>query len=275
MDSDNLVGFIGVGKIGRPMVERLAGQEWPVLAYARRSEVRQELQLNGIRSTNSITQLAESCDRIIVCLYDDTQLSELTLGDSGLVDSVKPGTVVASHTTGSPATLGRIAAAASARDVFVVEAPFSGSADVVRGGELTVFLSGDASAIERIEQPLRSYCRHVIKAGEPGAALKVKLVNNALFAAHSHLATDAVRISDELGIERSVLFEALAVSSGGSTAMKYLSETRGVDDFVAQIGSYLRKDLAICESLARELSVELGAIGSTSHGGPLSLRPEP
>ena len=109
------VGIIGVGEMGRPLLDRLVKRGHPIAALVRRPELRGELAATGVEIADSVEALARGCDFVIVFLFEDRQVREIALA-GGLVDAMEPGAILVIHTTGSPRTAEMIAARAPARD---------------------------------------------------------------------------------------------------------------------------------------------------------------
>ncbi|WP_460062930.1 NAD(P)-dependent oxidoreductase [Streptomyces sp. YKOK-I1] len=259
------VGFIGAGQIGAPMVERLLAAGHPVRLYARRAQVRERLPAAHLVADP--VEVADS-DVVVSCLYDDAQMLDVL---PGVVAAMDAGTVLVSHTTGRPGTLDRLAAHAPGGVAAVVDAAFSGTADAVRAGRLVVYLGGEPEHVAVARRVVGAYAAPVITTGGRGSALRVKLLNNLLFAAISQLTLGAVEAGRALGIEESALLDVLAVSSGGSTAGRYITARGGADSFTATVTPYLRKDVQACEDIAAEAGADLSMLPAVARGGPIRL----
>ncbi|HLG68225.1 MAG TPA: NAD(P)-dependent oxidoreductase [Acidimicrobiales bacterium] len=259
------VGFVGAGQMGEPMVRRLLGAGFPVTVFARRPEVKARLAAAGAALAGTVGGAAAGADVLVLCLFDGAQLLEVALGDEGAVRSLGADAVVVNHTTLSPSALRALVnAAGSAR---VVDAPVSGSATDIDEGRLRVLVGAEPAAFARAEPALRTYGDPLLPTGEVGSATLVKLVNNALFAAHAQVASDALRLADDLGIDRALLLGALAVCSGGSNVLHYRQAQP--DDDGSRAVPYIRKDVAACREAARELGVTLGYLEEVIASGPL------
>ncbi len=258
------IGFIGAGRIGEPMVERLLAAGHRVRPYARRPEVRDRLAAAGAEPVAEVRDIAEA-DVVINCLFSDEQITAML---PAVVGAMGSGTVLVSHTTGTPATLRSFAQDCVAA---IVDAPFSGTADSVRAGELVVFLGGDPAHVSLARDVVRCYAGSIIETGALGSALHVKLINNLLFAAIAQLTLGATEAVAAQGITESTMLEALALSSGGSTAGRYISARGGAKSFAAAVEPFLRKDVdAVREALA-DSAADLSALLSAAYAGPMSL----
>ncbi|MEE4023392.1 NAD(P)-dependent oxidoreductase [Gordonia sp. PKS22-38] len=266
------IGFIGPGKIGEPMIERLLAAGHPTSVYARRPEVRERLAELGAQTPLTIEAVADT-DFVIACVFDDTQLLAVA---PEIIDRMPEGSVFVSHTTGSPSTLRRLERAGQRRSVSVVEAPFSGTPAIIRRGELTVLLAGDATSVDRAADVIAAYASRIHRTGTLGTALSAKLINNALFAACTQLTLSALRSAEKLGIGEATLLDVLADASGGTTAARYIA-TSGEDSdaYAERITHYLAKDLAAARSAAEDLGVDIDNLLAATRLGPMHLCTEP
>ncbi|WP_078852222.1 NAD(P)-dependent oxidoreductase [Streptomyces sp. NRRL B-3229] len=258
------VGFVGAGRIGEPMVERLLTAGHHVRLYARRADIGARLSAAGAELVDTVAGIAAS-DVVVSCLYSDAQIIDVL---PEAVAAMDPRTVLVSHTTGTPETLTRL----DPRHAAVVDAPFSGTPETVRAGCLVVYAGGEPEHVATARRVMAAYADPVIATGPPGSALHVKLLNNLLFAAVSQVTLAGLEAGRKLGIEESALLEALAVGSGGSTAGRHIAARGGSEAFAAAVTPYLRKDLSACTSLA---GVDWSALLATAHNGPLRLTEQP
>jgi 3-hydroxyisobutyrate dehydrogenase-like beta-hydroxyacid dehydrogenase len=260
------IGFVGAGRMGLAMVERLAAAGHDLVVYVRRPETRAALEQLGVRHTNALGEAAAGADVLLACVFNDEQLAEIA---EPLAGALPAGAVLASHVTGRESTLRSIA------DRFpgieVVDAPVSGGPAEIQAGRLTVLLGGAPPARARAAAVIRAYADPVIETGELGTAMVVKLVNNLLFAANAQLAAEAVRLGEALGLAEEPLLGALNQMSGGSQALRRAAEGGSMATFGPRIAPYLRKDVAICLEQATERGVDPGLLIEVARRGPLAV----
>jgi len=264
------VGFIGAGQIGLPMIEMLVRAGADVSAYARRSEARDGIVAVGARAVGTLDGLGDENEVVLSCLFSDAQFGEV---QSGLFEILRPGAVFASHTTGSPNTPRRFAEsfAEAGKDVGVVDAPFSGTPELIRRSSLTVMLGGAKADVDRVEPVVRAYANPVFRTGELGSALLLKLVNNAVFAANVQIALEVANVARAVGVPLESVYEVLGASSGATRALAYMADFPSPEAFGEQVIHYLVKDVAIYEEVAGELGLDLGLISRTAKGGSIDL----
>jgi 3-hydroxyisobutyrate dehydrogenase-like beta-hydroxyacid dehydrogenase len=249
------IGFVGAGHIGEPMVARLLAAGHRVRLYARRPEVRE--RLSGAEFVGQVRDIG-TADVVVSCLYSDAQMLEVL---PEVVAAMGRHTVLVSHTTGSPETLDCLG------DAAIVDAAFSGTAEAVRAGRLTVYLGGEPSHVDIARKVVGAYADPVITTGARGSALRVKLLNNLLFAAISQVTLRGLAAGRAMGIDEDALLAALDVSSGGSNASRYIAARGGTEPYIAAVAPFLRKDLTAASDLDADLSELLAAAAE----GPMNL----
>jgi len=270
MDRRATIGFIGAGQLGEPTAERILEAGWDLRLYARRDDVRARLGERGATIVKS-PLAAATTDIVVLFLFSDDQLLDVTLGDNGIIAAMRPGSTLVIHTTASLAALTALVKAGADAGIDVLDAPVSGTATDIRAGQLTVLVGGDAAATARCTELFASYADTVLPVGASGAAMKAKLINNILFAANVQLVGAAARLAEQLGLDPIPTLRALTACSSGSKAMGYLVAAGDVDRFATGISHFLRKDVAACQETADELSVDLGLLADIAIRGPLDI----
>lgn len=250
------------------MAERLVAQGARLSVYARRPEVRDDLRAKGARTVDSIAGLGSDNELVISCLYSDAQLDLL---GPRLAEVLAPGSTFASHTTGSPATLRTFAQRWATRGVEVVDAPFSGTPDHIRAGTLTVLLGGADRAVTQVERAVRSYAGTVVRTGELGSALVLKLLNNLVFAANVQVAIEVARLVEQAGVSLEAALTVLKHSSGATAALNYLSIYPSAAAYADEVRPFLVKDVAVVEQVGAELGLDLGFLATVVRGGSIDL----
>ncbi|MUL83374.1 MULTISPECIES: NAD(P)-dependent oxidoreductase [unclassified Mycolicibacterium] len=253
------IGFIGAGRMGAPMVRRLAEAGHQVQALGRDNEKRSAVAELGAQPVDSAIAAVRDADVTIICLFTDEQVRELCL-DKGLIDELPAGSALVLHTTGSPHTAEALAERGATRGVAVIDAPVSGGPHDIAAGTVTVFAGGDEDAVTRAREVLAAYADPVLHVGPVGAGQRVKLVNNALFAAQIGAVAESVRLGDRLGIDEATLLTALTHGSAASRALGAIAATGSADAFIARVGEFIGKDVAVVRRTASELYSDLGQL---------------
>jgi len=258
--SGPVVGIVGLGEMGMPMLRRLRAADVPVRVFARRPEVVERAAELGGDPVSSLGELGAASDIVIVCVYSDDQVREVALGHDGVIAHMRSGSVLVNHTTGRPSTGQALAAAAAERAVSVLDCALSGGPPAIEQGTLTLLVGGDAATLERATPVLATYSEPILRVGEVGDGQKVKLLNNALFGAHVALAAQIERAAIGLDMDPTLVLPALHECSGDSYALTAAIGTGSAATLVEVAGRFIRKDVAVCVEVADELGAELGSV---------------
>jgi 2-hydroxy-3-oxopropionate reductase len=245
--------------MGRPLVARLVQAGHDVRVLGRSAEKRAAVAQLGAKPVADTVEVSAQADVVVVCVFTDEQVQQVCL-DSNLLTTMASGSAVVVHTTGSPRTIEDIAAHAASLNVDVVDAPVSGGPHTAAAGARTLFVGGADDAVARLRPVLTCYGDPVLHVGPLGAGQKVKLINNALFAAHVGLLSGAVDLGARLGVPESTLLAALPYGSAASRVLDIVAAGGSVTSFVKTAGEFLGKDVAVARSIAAELSSDLGVL---------------
>ena len=249
------VGMVGLGEMGMPMLERVRAAGHDVTFLARRPEVAAQAESLGARPAADFADR----DAVIICVYSDDQVHDV---GPGVVAGLRPGATLVNHTTGSPGTVTLLAEAAAPRGVRVLDAALSGGPADVRAGRLTLLVGGHEDVLSGVRGVLASYSDPILHVGGIGDGQRVKLVNNALFAAQVRLVAEAERVATGLGVDPARALEAIAHCSADSRVLRTVLAVGSAARMQELAGRFIRKDTAVVEQVARELGVELGRLGT-------------
>lgn len=260
------VGFVGAGRMGAPMVRRLADAGHDVTVLVRDPEKRSTATELGATVVSDVAAVAHGADAVVVCVFTDEQVRQVCV-DDGLLAAMPSGSVLVLHTTGSPHTAEALAERGRAGGVAVVDAPVSGGPHDIAAGTVTVFAGGDSDAVARVRPVLSSYADPVLYVGPTGSGQRVKLVNNALFAAQIGIVAEAVRLAGRLGVDEATLLSALPHGSGNSRALTSISAAGSAETFIAAVREFIGKDVAVVRATAAELGTDLGLLDTVVEAG--------
>jgi 3-hydroxyisobutyrate dehydrogenase len=207
------IGFIGLGSQGGPMAERIVAAGYPLTVWARRAEVLEPFLASGATTAASVAELGAQCDLVGVCVVDDAGVAAIC---RELIPAMRPGSVIAIHSTITPESCVTLAAQCAARGISLIDAPVSGGGIGAAAGTLTVMCGGSQEVFDAAKPVFESFGKLIVLLGDVGAGQRAKLVNNALMAANMGLAHAALGAGAALGIEREALVELIRQSSGRS-----------------------------------------------------------
>jgi 3-hydroxyisobutyrate dehydrogenase len=257
-DQDTPLGWVGIGRMGRALVERLLRAGHDVSVYNRTREKAEPLRELGAKIVDSPADLA-ACEIVFTMVAGSSDVDEIVTGESGLLSNpgAKPGLIVDS-TTISPAVAAQIRAYAEERGTAMLAAPVSGNPKVADSGRLTIVASGPAGAWERARPYLEVLGRSVVYCGEGERARLVKICHNLMLGVVSQCMAEITVLAEKGGIKRSDFLEFLNESVMGSTFTRYKTPAYVNLDFEPTFTpELLLKDFHLGFEAAQELSVSM------------------
>ena len=252
------IGFIGIGQMGRPMVERLAGAGHAVLIHDRRADALAPLSAApGVTAAASAALLAQSCDAIILMLPDSPIVDALLWVD-GFAASLSKGSLLIDMGSSNPNATRANQAKLAAMGIALVDAPVSGGVRRAVDGSLAIMVGGAGGDVERALPLLQPMGKSIVPVGPPGAGHAVKALNNYVSAAGLVAACEALVAAEKFGIDPSVANRVFNVSTGrnNTTDVKveqFMLSGTFSSGFAAAL---MRKDLDTAHALMQSLDSE-------------------
>ncbi|MCC5575230.1 NAD(P)-dependent oxidoreductase [Microtetraspora sp. AC03309] len=255
------VGFVGLGSQGAPMAHRIIEAGVPTTLWARRPETLKPFAGTPADTAGSAAELGAACDLACVCVLDDDGVEQVVAGPAGLLEGMRPGGVIAVHSTVHPDTCRRLAVQAAERGVTLIDAPVSGGGPAAEKGSLLVMIGGEDAAVERSRPVFETYGDPVVHLGPVGAGQRAKLINNLLLAANLGVAESAFALARGLDIDPAQLSVVLAHGSGSSFAAGIMRQPDfSLASMAGITGPLLQKDARIVVALAEASGVAAGTV---------------
>jgi 3-hydroxyisobutyrate dehydrogenase len=254
------VGFIGLGSQGGPMARRIVEGGYATTLWARRPATLEPFADTPAKVAESPAELAAASDLVCLCVVGDADIEEITGGEDGLLAAMKPGGIIAVHSTVHPNTCRALAKKAAALGISVIDAPVSGGGPAASEGRLMVMVGGDADVVERCRPVFETYADPVVHLGDLGSGQTTKLLNNLLFTANLGTAATALSLANALGVAPDRLTEVVSRGSGNSFALNALGGIGGLERLAGLAGTLLQKDVRLIAELADAAAAAGGAV---------------
>lgn len=222
MPDATVVGFVGLGNMGKPMTANLAAAGYRVRGYDVVPEVAALAAGPDVDVVDSLTGVAAGAGTVILMLPNSDVVEHVLLA-GGLLAALADGTVLIDMSSSEPARTRTLAAAAAERGIVYLDAPVSGGVTGARKGSLTVMAGGPADAVAAATPLLSTMGAKVIHCGQVGAGDAVKALNNLMSATHLLVSSEAILAGRAFGVDPAVLLDVVNGSSGrsGSTENKW------------------------------------------------------
>jgi len=257
-ESRHKLGWIGTGRMGFKLAERLLAAGCDLSVYNRTRSKAEPLAGEGARLVDSPGELAD-CDIVFTIVSADADFREVTLGDNGVLsqDGSAPKILVDS-TTISAGMSAEVRAAADKVGTMLLAAPVSGNPEVVTAGKLTLVVSGPAEAFETARPYMDLFGAGSTYVGDADAARLAKICHNLMLGIVSQCMAEITVLAEKGGLERSAFLDFLNRSVMGSVFTRYKTPAFvNLDYHPTFTPVLLRKDFDLGLKAARELDVPM------------------
>lgn len=223
MTRDMKVGFIGLGSMGAPIARRIMNAGWPLTVWGRPAASLAPFEGSAATVAGSAPEVAANCDLLGICVNADDDVRDVLI-TQGALEAMRPGTIVAIHSTILPGTMTELEAAAIGHGVRLIDTPVTGGPRGAEAGTLTVMVGGDAETLARIRPVLDSFAANIPHMGPLGAGQLMKLLNNNLAFANMIMGMNALELAADLGMDVDVVASVLKVGSGASGGLNVITD---------------------------------------------------
>lgn len=254
------VGFIGLGIMGKPMARNLIKAGFEVEVYNRTASKAAQLAAEGAIKSPSVTDLACNCDVVITIVSDTPDVEEIVLGDHGLLNSLKKGSVVIDMSTISPDATRVMAQHLDKKKIHMLDAPVSGGEQGAISGTLTIMVGGDVEIFERCRTILEAMGKNVVHVGPNGMGQTVKLMNQILVVGTLNAVVEALLFAKSQKVNLHKAIEAVEGGAAGSWQLSNLGPKIIKRDFQPGFAvNLLQKDLRLVMETAGTQKLPLPA----------------
>jgi 2-hydroxy-3-oxopropionate reductase len=255
-----VIGFIGLGIMGRPMAKNLLKAGHPLLVHNRSRAAVDDLAKAGARAASSPKDVAAQCDILITMLPNSPDVELVALGKDGIIEGAGRGLILADMSTISPIVSQKVGAALAEKGVKMLDAPVSGGEKGAIDGALSIMVGGDEAVFEAVLPVFQAMGKTITRLGPLGAGGFTKLANQIIVAMNLTALGEALTLAKKAGLDRELTLTALGGGLAGSKCLdqkkaNYLASTYN-PGFKIDLHY---KDLGLIMDAARSLGVPLPA----------------
>ena len=282
------IAFIGLGNMGAPMALNLIKAGHEVAVFDLVAPAMDPVVKAGARGAKSATDAASGAQVVISMLPASQHVESLYLGEEGLLTRIADGALVIDCSTIAPQSARKVALAAAARGLDMVDAPVSGGTGGAVAGTLTFIVGGEPAVFERARPVLEQMGKNIFHAGASGAGQVAKIANNMMLGIQMAGAAEALALGVANGLDPVVLSDIISKSSGRNWAFELYNPWPGVMESAPAARGYaggfgvdlLLKDLGLAAEAAMgsravvplgELARNLYALHSAQGNGKLDF----
>lgn len=217
------LGFIGTGVMGAAMASHLHASENELFVYNRTKEKAQGLVDVGAIWCDDVKTVAQKADIIFTIIGMPTDVEDVYLGEDGLIEHAKSGTVLIDMTTSQPELAKRIYEAGLKRDIDCIDAPVSGGDVGARNGTLTIFLGGDEAVCVKMMPYFEMMGSHIAYLGGAGSGQHGKMVNQIAISGAVVGMVESLTYAKAAGLDLTIIQKAVSTGAAGSWQMSNMA----------------------------------------------------
>ena len=277
------VGFIGLGIMGKPMSKNLlkAGYELVVLDIDKKAQ--EEVVAAGAQPGHSPRDVAEQVPIVITMLPNSPHVREVVLGEKGIIDGARRGSVVIDMSSIAPLVSREIAERLAEVGVDMLDAPVSGGQPKAIDGTLSVMVGGKKEVFQKCYGVMKAMAASVVLTGDIGAGNVTKLANQIIVAINIAAVSEALVLASKAGVEPALVYQAIRGGLAGSTVLDakaplmmdrkfnpgfrinlHIKDLANVLDTSHELGVPLPLTAAVMEMLQ---ALKVRGMGDYDHGG--------
>jgi 2-hydroxy-3-oxopropionate reductase len=213
------LGFVGLGIMGRPMLNNLLKAGHKVVAYTRNAQTLDVCAAGGAQRAASNREVGERADIIFTMLPDGPEVEAVVLGAGGILEGCRAGAMIVDMSSINPLVSQKIAAACAAKQVDFVDAPVSGGEPKAVDGTLAIMVGASKEAFAKAEPLLKCMGSSVTLTGPVGAGNTTKLANQIMVACNIAAVGEALSLATRCGLDPEVVFNAVKGGLAGSAVL--------------------------------------------------------
>jgi 2-hydroxy-3-oxopropionate reductase len=214
-----IIGFIGLGIMGRPMLRNLLKAGHTVVAYGRTPAKVDACVADGAEAAASLAEVAVRASIVFTMLPDGPEVEEVVLGPNGILSGASPGSLIIDMSSISPLVSQKIAAACAANGVDFIDAPVSGGEPKAIDGTLAIMVGASDAAFQKAEPILMCMGSSVTHTGPVGAGNITKLANQIMVACNIAAMGEALALATRCGLNPEVVVNAVKAGLAGSAVL--------------------------------------------------------
>ena len=247
------VSFIGLGVMGYPMAGYISKAGHNVTVY-NRTKTKAEKWIKEFKGKIADTpgEAAKDADFVFTCVGNDNDLREVTIGEKGIFNTIKKGSIYIDNTTASATIARELYKKAKSNGFGFLDAPVSGGQAGAEKGALTVMVGGDKKDFEKAKNVIDCYSKKVQLLGPSGCGQLAKMVNQICIAGLVQGLSEAINFGINAGLKMNEVIEVISKGAAQSWQMENRYKTMLEDKFDFGFAvDWMRKDLKIAMEEAK------------------------
>ena len=214
-----MIGFIGLGIMGKPMAKNLLKAGFSLNIYDINEAAAEEVAQAGGKRCSSPREAAENSGMILTMLPNSPQVKEVLMGKNGVLEGMKPGSIVVDMSSIDPGVSVELEKAVSAAGGEMIDAPVSGGEPKAKDATLSFMCGGKEEVFAQVKPVLEKMGASVVLTGSIGSGNMTKLANQIIVAVNIAALSEALVLAAKSGVNPENVYNAIKGGLAGSTVM--------------------------------------------------------
>ena len=258
MKAEPLIGFVGLGVMGKPMAVNLLNAGYRLNVYDIVPAKADALSSRGAIPHDSPASVAAVSDIVFVMVCNTDHVNQVVAGELGIIEGAREGTVVVVSSTADPSCVRDLASKLGSNGIHLLDAPVSGGEEGAISGNLAMMVGGDVGVFEDCRPVLMVVASNVVHIGDAGSGQLAKACNQIVGSLNMLAVSEGLVFAAKAGLDLSKLLTTLQGGVARSWALINQAPKILSGDFAPGFTVELQqKDLKIALSAAREMQVAL------------------
>jgi 3-hydroxyisobutyrate dehydrogenase len=254
---NTVIGFIGIGVMGKSMAGHLLSAGYPLVVYTRTKEKAVELINQGAEWVETPKEVAEKANVIFTIVGYPYDVEEVYFGENGLISNGKKGSYLIDMTTSAPTLAIRIFDEAKKMGIHAIDAPVSGGDIGAKNASLSIMAGGEKDAFEEILPLLQKLGSNIVYQGKAGSGQHSKMCNQIAIASNMIGVAEAIIYAEKAGLDPETVLKSISTGAAGSWSLSNLAPRMLKGDF--EPGFYIKhfiKDMKIAIEEAKNMGMD-------------------
>jgi 4-hydroxybutyrate dehydrogenase/sulfolactaldehyde 3-reductase len=255
----NKIGFIGLGRMGRPMASNLRKKGFELVVHDIDRQAVDALVALGAKAGASIADIARECRIVVTMLPTHLEVEAVGLGPDGIFANAAPGTILMDMSTIDPLATDRLSAEAGRHGLTVVDAPVGRLAEHADRGESLFMVGASEADFATVKPLLEAMGTAIYHCGPVGAGGRTKLVNNYIAVTLCQVNGEALALSQRFGLDITKTLQVLygTSASNGQLRMNFPNKVLAGDTSPGFTIDLAHKDLSLVVAAAHAARVPM------------------
>jgi len=277
---DKVIGWIGTGLMGNPMVGHLLKAGYTVNVNNRTKAKAENLIEMGCKWFDTPAEIAANSDIIVTIIGFPKDVEECYFGEQGIFKTIRPGSVIIDMTTTTPSLAVKIFEEGKERNIECIDAPVSGGQVGAINGALSIMIGGNKEAVDNAMPIFEAFGKNMVYQGSAGKGQHTKMCNQITIAGTLIGVCEGLIYGLKAGLDLNTMLESITKGAAGCWSLDILapkvvkgdfSPGFSIDNFVKDINIALQEAEAMKLvlpglALVKQLYVSVQAMGKGSCG---------